>query len=146
MKDIFSKKKRSEVMSLIKSKETKIEISFRKGLSEKGLKYRKNSSKYFGKPDIVFASHKIVIFIDSCFWHGCKIHGRMPTANKKYWADKIKRNKERDTEVSKHYKKLGWHIIRIWEHDIKNKGGKVVNKIQKLIEEQKNNEVDIAKI
>ena len=117
--DTVSKQERSEIMSKIRSKETKLEKSVWKILSENGIKYRKYRSKCFGKPDAVITSQKIVIFIDSCFWHGCKKHCRMPATNKKYWISKIKRNKERDKEVNEHYKKTSWKIVRIWEHEIK---------------------------
>lgn len=120
MSDIVSKKKRSEIMSLIKNKDSKIEILFRKALWKQGFRYSKNSTKYFGKPDIALPKYKTVIFIDSCFWHGCKKHCRIPDVRKKYWTEKISRNKERDKEVSKHYKKQGWKIFRIWEHSLKN--------------------------
>lgn len=104
-------------MSRVKSRDSKIEIAFRKELWRRGFRYRKNSGKYFGKPDLVLSKHKTVIFIDSCFWHGCKKHCRIPTARKTYWVNKIERNKARDKEVSKYYKKQGWKIFRIWEHD-----------------------------
>jgi len=117
MTDVVSKKKRSEIMSAVRSKDTKIEVAFRKALWNKGFRYSKNSVKYFGKPDLVLKKYKTVIFLDSCFWHGCKKHCRIPATNKKYWINKIERNKERDKEVNKYYKKSGWKIIRIWEHD-----------------------------
>jgi len=59
-------------MSRVKSKDSKIETLFRKELWKAGFRYRKNSGKYFGKPDIVLPKHKTAIFVDSCFWHGCK--------------------------------------------------------------------------
>ena len=120
MADIFSKKKRSEIMSKIRNKDSKIEVEFRKKLWQAGFRYRKNSTKYFGKPDIVLPKYKTVIFIDSCFWHGCKKHGSMPQTRKKFWKAKIERNKQRDREVNRYYKKIGWKIFRIWEHNIKN--------------------------
>ena len=96
-----------------------------------GFRYRKNSTKYFGKPDIVLPKYKSVIFIDSCFWHGCKKHGSIPTTRKKFWTEKIEGNKTRDKEVNKHYKKQGWKIFRIWEHDLKKKNFEFdFNKIQ----------------
>jgi DNA mismatch endonuclease (patch repair protein) len=118
MVDTVSKKKRSEIMSAVRSKNTKIEIKFRKVLKKAGYKFRKNVSNYFGKPDIVLSKLKAVIFIDSCFWHGCKRHCRLPSSKRKYWVPKIKRNKERDNKVKKYYKKIGWKIIRFWEHDL----------------------------
>ncbi|MDD5625867.1 MAG: very short patch repair endonuclease [Patescibacteria group bacterium] len=120
MTDKITKSARSSLMSKIKSKDTKLEKSVRKILSGKGIKYRKNSSKYFGKPDIIIASKKIVIFVDSCFWHGCKKHYRIPESNRDYWVNKINNNKKRDKLVSLYYKKAGWKIIRIWEHALKN--------------------------
>ena len=119
MSDTVSKKKRSEIMSRIRSRDSKIELLFRKELWKQGFRYSKNSSKYFGKPDVVLLKHKTVIFIDSCFWHGCKKHCRIPSVRKKYWIEKIVRNKERDKEVSRHYNKEGWKIFRIWEHNLK---------------------------
>ena len=118
MTDIFSKKKRSEIMPKVKSKDTKIEIEFRKVIWKAGFRYRKNPSGYFGKPDLVSKKQKTAVFIDSCFWHGCKKHCRLPSTRKNYWLPKIERNKQRDKEVNRHYKKLGWKIIRIWEHDL----------------------------
>ena len=117
--DTVSKQKRSEIMSRVKSKDSKIETLFRKELWKSGLRYRKNSGKYFGKPDIVLAKYKTAIFIDSCFWHGCKKHCRIPSVHKNYWTQKISRNIARDKEVLKHYKKQDWKIFRIWEHEIK---------------------------
>lgn len=133
MADIVSKKKRSEIMSRIKSKDSKIEILFRKELWKLGFRYRKNSAKYFGKPDIVLAKYKTVIFIDSCFWHGCKKHCRIPAVRKKYWTKKILRNKVRDAEVLKYYKKENWKIFRIWEHDLKRNSVGIVDKVIKYL-------------
>jgi len=121
MADIFTKKKRSEVMSKVKNKGSKIEVDFQKKLWGAGFRYRKNSTKYFGKPDIVLPKYKTVIFIDSCFWHGCKKHGTIPETRKNFWLQKIERNKARDKEVTKYYKKVGWKIFRVWEHDLKKK-------------------------
>ncbi len=119
MIDMFTKEKRSEIMSKIRSKDSKIEVAFRKALWKEGFRYRKNVKSYFGKPDLVLKKYKTVIFIDSCFWHGCKKHCKLPATNKKFWKEKIERNRQRDKEVNKHYKKIGWNIIRIWEHDLK---------------------------
>jgi len=107
-------------MSKIKSKDTKIEIEFRKAIWKAGFRYRKNPKGYFGKPDLVLKKYKTVIFIDSCFWHGCKKHCRLPSTRKNYWIPKIERNIKRDKEVSRYYKKLKWKVIRVWEHDLRN--------------------------
>jgi len=111
-------------MSRVKSKDSEIERLFRKKLWKAGFRYRKNSSKYFGKPDIVLPKYKAVVFIDSCFWHGCKKHCRLPAVRKKFWTAKIDGNKRRDKKVSRYYKKQNWKIIRIWEHDLKKESFK----------------------
>ena len=129
MVDTVSKKKRSEIMSKIKSKDTKIEIEFRKAIWKAGFRYRKNSKGYFGKPDLVLKKYKTVIFVDSCFWHGCKKHCRLPATRKKYWTDKIERNKKRDKEVNRYYKKIGWRIVRVWEHNINKNFSRTIDKI-----------------
>ena len=117
--DTVSKKKRSEIMSHVKCRDSKIEVKFRKELHKQGFRYLKNSKKYFGTPDLVLPKYKTVIFIDSCFWHGCKKHCKLPTTRPKFWKEKIERNRERDKEVNRHYRKCGWRVIRIWEHDLK---------------------------
>ena len=134
MSDTVSKKKRSEIMSKVRSKDSKIEIDFRKAIWKEGFRYSKNPTKYFGQPDLVLKKHKAVIFIDSCFWHGCKKHCRLPATRKKYWTEKIERNKQRDKEVNRHYKKIGWKVIRVWEHQSKNLG-KIVKKIAEILSE-----------
>ncbi|NQU83164.1 MAG: very short patch repair endonuclease [Parcubacteria group bacterium] len=133
MADTVSKKKRSEIMSSVRSKDSKIEIKFRKAIWERGFRYRKNPTNYFGKPDIVLKKHKTAIFIDSCFWHGCKKHCRLPATRKKYWIEKIERNKKRDKEVNRYYKKIDWRVIRIWEHEILKDFDKTMRKTEKFL-------------
>lgn len=123
MADIFSRQKRSEIMSKVRNKDSKIEVEFRKKLWAKGFRYRKNSTKYFGKPDLVLPKYKTVIFIDSCFWHGCKKHGSTPLTRKEFWEEKILNNKKRDRRVNRHYRRSRWEVIRIWEHRLKKTGG-----------------------
>lgn len=139
MADTVSKNKRSEIMSAVKSKNTKMEIAFRKTLWQEGFRFSKNSSKYFGKPDIILRKYKTVIFLDSCFWHGCKKHCRFPSSRRKYWIEKINQNIKRDKEVSEYYKRSGWKIYRIWEHEINNKKLKTV--VLKLVKKIKKHEV-----
>lgn len=116
--DKVSKSERSRIMSLIKSKETKIEKTIREAFKTVGLQYRKNQQGYFGKPDLVLKKYKTVIFVDSCFWHGCGKHFRLPHTNQSYWATKINNNKKRDRKVNLYYKKFGWLVVRIWEHNL----------------------------
>lgn len=122
MTDIYSKEKRSQIMKAVKNKDSKLEIDFRKVLWNNGFRYRKNVTGYFGKPDLVLKKFRTVIFIDSCFWHGCKRHCKLPTTRKQWWTEKIAKNKKRDKQVNQHFRKLNWNIIRLWEHDLKKKG------------------------
>jgi len=119
-------------MSKVRNKDSKIEIMLRKELWKEGFRYRKNAAKYFGKPDVVLPKYITVIFVDSCFWHGCKKHGSMPATRIEFWEKKIARNKERDKEVNRHYGKEGWQVIRVWEHEIKNKTPSIIKKVIEL--------------
>lgn len=119
MTDIFTPEKRSEIMSKVKSKGTKIEVMFGKELRKRGFRYRKNFGKYFWTPDFVLKKYKTVIFLDSCFWHGCPVHGTMPETNKEMWKKKLERNKQRDWEAVAYYKKQNWNILRIRWHNVK---------------------------
>lgn len=105
-------------MSKVRNKDSKIEIAVRKILWKNGIRYRKNSTKYFGKPDAVSKKYKTVFFVDSCFFHGCKKHCKLPTSNVKLWKNKIEGNVLRDKTVNKYYKKIGWDVVRVWEHDV----------------------------
>lgn len=132
--DKVSKDKRSEIMRLVKSKETKLEQLFRQKLWNAGLRYTKHNENQFGKPDLMLKRKRIAIFIDSCFWHGCPEHLRVPASNRKYWISKIEGNKNRDKEVNAHYRKSGWRVIRVWEHQISKQLEEVVNRIFKVVD------------
>ena len=109
-------------MSRIHSTNTKPEEIVRKYLFSKGFRYRKNDKRFPGKPDIVLPKYKTVIFVNGCFWHmhNCP-RSRLPKSNLDYWKPKIQRNIERD---QMNYKKLadsGWHVIIVWECELKKK-------------------------
>ncbi len=123
-------------MSKIRSKDTKIEVEFRKKLSKeiwpKGYRYRKHCKNIPGSPDIVFPKYKIAVFIDGDFWHGFGFdeeESEMP----EFWKAKIQRNMERDAQNMKDLKKIGWQALRFWEHDIKKNPEKSVEKILKFL-------------
>jgi len=117
--DNLSREARRKNMQNIRSKETKMEVRIRKKLWEKGIRYRKNVAGLPGHPDIAIKKYKIVIFLDSCFFHKCPIHFVMPSTNQAYWEKKITRNIARDQEINLYYKNKGWSILRFWEHDTK---------------------------
>ncbi|WP_456290033.1 very short patch repair endonuclease [Paenibacillus sp. AK002] len=125
------------VMSSIRGKNTKLEQTISKALWRKGFRYRKNVNNLYGKPDIAIKKHKLVIFIDSCFWHGCSLHYKQPTKNPEYWRNKINRNIQRDHEVSQYYLEKNWQLIRIWEHDINHDFENKINYVCNLIRASK---------
>lgn len=137
MTDKISPKQRSTVMSKIKAT-SQLENKVAKELYKQGIRYRRNNRKLFGSPDISITKYKIVIFIDSCFWHYCPLHGNIPKSNTSFWKEKLVRNTERDVEVNKYYSEVGWHILRIWEHDLKDNFDVTINQIINFINEAKN--------
>lgn len=108
-------------MRAVKSENTKPEIILRKALFSLGFRYRLNVKNLPGKPDLVFAKHRTVIFVHGCFWHGhnCKRGKRVPKTNRTYWTEKIARNKARDRKNAAALRKLGWRVITIWECKLK---------------------------
>lgn len=120
MPDIFTPEKRSQVMSLIKGKETKLEAKAWEVLKQLGIRLRKHPKGIFGRPDAANKSKKIAVFIDGEFWHGRhwkKKKGRIQT-NAAFWMEKIERNMKRDLLVNRTLRKQGWKVIRIWETDL----------------------------
>ncbi|SHL24310.1 very short patch repair endonuclease [Shouchella rhizosphaerae] len=136
MADNLTQEQRRKNMKAIRS-QSKLENKVSKRLWKEGYRFRKNDRTLLGKPDISIKKYKIVIFIDSCFWHGCEQHGNMPKSNKEYWGNKIQKNKERDTKVNKYYKEKDWHVKRIWEHEVKENIEKVTEELSAFIDEAK---------
>lgn len=127
---------RSKIMSSIRAV-SKLESLVTQELWKKGYRFRRNVRGMVGTPDIAIKKYKVVIFIDSCFWHFCPIHGKMPKSNIDFWKNKLKRNQERDREYTKYYLQRGWHILRIWEHEIRKDFDKTIEKIATFIEDAK---------
>ncbi|WP_047795759.1 very short patch repair endonuclease [Exiguobacterium sp. JLM-2] len=120
---------RSNNMRAIRGKDTKMEIKVRHALWQKGYRFRKNDRTLYGSPDISIKKYKLVVFLDSCFWHGCPVHFKLPKINSDFWEQKIRRNTERDAEVTRHYVEEGWTILRFWEHEVKDNINEVVDNI-----------------
>ena len=114
--DVFSKKKRSEVMSLIRSQNTKPELYVRSFLHKQGYRFRLHQKKLPGSPDIVLKKHKVVINVNGCFWHHHECGNyKIPKTNRKFWLIKFQNNKKRDRLNSLKLRKLGWKVYKIWE-------------------------------
>ena len=108
-------------MASIHSSNTKPEIIVRKYLWRNGFRYRLNNPRLPGYPDIVLRKYRTCIFINGCFWHGhdgCK-YAHIPTTNTEFWTKKINRNRERDKEEQKKLAEMGWHVIVVWECQLK---------------------------
>ena len=120
MADIFTKAKRSEIMSAIRSvgnrtTEQAVASAFRRN----GVKGWRRHANLPGKPDFVFRTQRLAIFVDGCFWHNCPKHGHIPKTNRKYWRKKLERNQERDRAANRELRKRGWRVLRLWEHAAK---------------------------
>src|SRR3989339_805196 len=132
MPDKFDKETRSSIMSRIRSKNTSLEINFRQLLWKNELGHYRIHYNLPGKPDIVYVSKRIAIFLDGDFWHGYnwKKLGKVPP--KKYWQKKIQKNIDRAKKYNKMLKKDGWKVIRIWEYDVKKNMEKCIKKIKNI--------------
>ena len=132
MADRITKEQRRKNMAAIRSV-SKLETQFSKALWKKGIRYRRNVRKLFGSPDISIEKYKVVIFIDSCFWHKCPLHFTRPKSNQEFWDKKISRNVERDKEVTNYYEENDWNIIRFWEHEVRKDFEATVSKAVEFI-------------
>ncbi len=128
-KDIFSKKKRSEIMAAIKSKNTNLERGVFSFLRKNGCRFCTHRKNVFGKPDIAIISEKKAVFIDSDFWHGWQYPKWKNNLNGDFWVKKIEANRNRDKKVNRLLKKEGWRVLRIWEHELEVKRDESLNKI-----------------
>lgn len=136
--DNLSPEDRRKNMQNIRSTNTKMEQRVLRKLWKLGLRYRKNVRSLPGKPDIAIKKYKIVVFLDSCFFHACPHHFIMPKNNRDYWEKKIKRNIERDYEINQYYLNNEWTVMRFWEHETRKELDKVVNHIIEAVQERKN--------
>jgi len=142
MTDIFTKAKRSEVMSRIRSRGNRDtegamvlllraagitgwrrhqEIRISTPTQGRGVHYdlrigSKKAKPFKVRPDFVWRRERVALFVDGCFWHGCRWHGTKPASNKVFWRTKLARNRERDRLVSRTLRKAGWRVVRVWEH------------------------------
>ncbi len=122
MPDVFTPSKRSEVMSKIKSRGNReTELLFASFLRKSGITGWRRHLAITGRPDFTFRRDRLAIFIDGCFWHCCPKCGNMPANNRKFWVEKLGGNKRRDRKVNRILSSDGWSVLRIWEHELRNK-------------------------
>ena len=135
MTDVFTKTKRSEVMASIRGRgNVSTEWRLRARLVSSGISgWKMHSSDIAGKPDIVFPEKKLAVFLDGCFWHGCKKCRSIPKSNRVFWTTKITGNKKRDMRTTRKLRTRGWTVLRFWEHQIKFDPLKCIEIIRKAI-------------
>ena len=127
MADVFDNKKRSEIMSKVRSKNNKsTELKLIQIFKENNIRGWKRNYPVKGHPDFVFLAKKIAIFVDGCFWHGHDCRNTRPSDNAEYWNKKRERNMKHDKEVTLLFEQRGWTVIRIWECELKNKNRSVL--------------------
>lgn len=123
MSDVLTKEQRHLNMSHIHGKDTKPEEIIRKYLFSRGYRYRKNDSRYPGKPDVVLPKYHTAIFAHGCFWHrhpGCR-YATTPATNSEFWQKKFDQNVARDKKVQEKLKADGWNVIVVWECELSRK-------------------------
>lgn len=106
-------------MAQNKARHTGPEVRLRKACWALGLRYKLHA-ELPGHPDMAFPSAKVAVFVDGCFWHGCPLHYQAPVARREFWEGKLKSNRARDVVVAEALCAAGWHLVRIWEHDLRN--------------------------
>jgi DNA mismatch endonuclease (patch repair protein) len=137
MPDNLSKEQRSYTMSRIKSRGNETTEQKAVGIFRKyGIKGWRKHVELPGKPDFIFRKHKIAVFIDGCFWHGCPKCGLRPKSNEEYWTAKIEGNRRRDKKAGKQLRKKGWSVLRLWEHSLKD-SERVAKRVQRALEKSR---------
>jgi DNA mismatch endonuclease (patch repair protein) len=121
MADTLTKEKRSAVMAAIKSTGNRsTELKLVAIMRTYHITGWRRCQRIPGRPDFVFRAHRLAVFVDGCFWHGCPRHCRIPASASTYWQPKITRNKLRDRTVRRSLREQGWNVYRIWEHSLKD--------------------------
>lgn len=130
--DIFTKEKRSLIMSRIRGRGNKAtEMAFVTLLRQYKITGWRRHLPLFGSPDFTFRKQRLIVFVDGCFWHACPKHAIPPSTNPDFWSMKFSRNKARDRRVNRILRKNGWRVIRLWEHDIGKRPMACLLRIQK---------------
>lgn len=136
MADVFTRTKRSEVMSRIRGRgNLSTEMRMIALMREHGIKGWRRHRPLPGRPDFVFIQERIALFVDGCFWHGCPVHHVAPRTAISFWRKKIEGNRARDRRNSRELRRRGWQVIRVWEHELKKDGRSpvAIRKLQLLL-------------
>ncbi|MCA1707580.1 MAG: very short patch repair endonuclease [Actinobacteria bacterium] len=102
------------------TRDTTPEVALRRAVHKLGLRYRVHRRPVpclRRTADLVFSRWRVAVFVDGCFWHGCPVHGHVPSVNTWYWPAKIERNRSRDDDTNQRLASAGWSVVRVWEHE-----------------------------
>lgn len=146
MADWLSREQRSRNMASIRSVDNKTTERRMAELLRSGhLTGWRRHQALPGKPDFVFRSQRLAIFVDGCFWHGCPRCYRAPDDNGPYWKAKVDRNRERDRSTSRALRADGWTVLRIWEHSLKSQRGRghILQKVKKALQARRRYRLDL---
>lgn len=133
----------SRIMSRVRSRDTQPELWLRRALRTEGVRFRVYAKNLPGHPDFVFLRERLVLFLDGDFWHGRQwrlrglpslTHQFSRSPNRTYWVRKITRNLERDAEVTRTLRRLGWRVVRIWESDLKTHPARCLRRVHRALE------------
>lgn len=132
-------------MSAIRSTDNRTEAALRKSLHAAGFRYRKYSAKVVGKPDIIFPSERIAVFVDGDYWHGRRLRDEGLAAitryytprQRSYWVPKLQRNVARDKAVTLALRRDGWSVLRLWESDVKQNIDEAAARVARLVKKRR---------
>lgn len=133
MTDIWSREKRSEVMSRIRGKDTGPELLLRRALHGVGARYRIHDGTVPGRPDVSHKGARVAVFVDGCFWHGCPEHYQKPDNNEAFWEEKLAENQRRREEVIEQLRDDGWQIFELWECEVQERPVALAREIAEAI-------------
>lgn len=122
MADVFTKSKRSEIMSRVLGRGNKAtEGALIKVFRKLHITGWRRHLKLFGNPDFAFRERRLAVFVDGCFWHSCPKHGTQPATHRSFWRKKLERTIARDKRVNITLRKNGWRVLRVWQHELTKK-------------------------
>lgn len=139
--DVFTPEKRSEIMSQVKSKDTKPELFVRSLLHAMGYRFRLHRKDLPSSPDIVLPKYRTAIFVHGCFWHqhpSCS-RSTLPKRNAEFWRSKLEGNVERDLRAQQRLRKRGWNVLILWQCEIQRNVDTLPEKLDAAMQEEFNN-------